>query len=253
MATPSIPLALSPVHRSSINSETLPDLFDLALAIINTVPSTADTSTETKKKNEINLKWTLSKTDGTTKLYSSKYEGETWLSRVVRTELPYEAIRHFLTDERVSIETALTGSKDDWCEKVKEEDIGGVWIVQDIRKNVTITGFSPRVFLQTIIHGDRPKSPAGKRCFMVVAVPTEGEVLKGEVRGWYTAVEYVRELEEGGVEYLMALTSNAGGSIPRWVQGLSMPGQLFTGGRRFLEIVGKWVEDRGRDGPGGCE
>ena len=46
------------------------------------------------------------------------------------------------------------------------------------------------------------------------------------VKGRYTSVERLTELEDGTVEWAMATSSTPGGSIPAFVTERSMPGQI---------------------------
>lgn len=114
-----------------------------------------------------------------------------------------------------------------------------------------IQAFSAREFLETVIFHEFPPAPTGfdgtdttpRRSFVVISKPAEG-ALKDEkdVRGVYTCVERVWEREDGTVDLYFAVTSDAGGSIPRWVQNMAMPGQILSDGLAFL----KWFEE-GKD------
>lgn len=49
-------------------------------------------------------------------------------------------------------------------------------------------------------------------------------------------VSYVTAVGESGVN---GQQSDAGGSIPRWVQNMAIPGQIFNDGKKFVEYVRK--------------
>lgn len=60
--------------------------------------------------------------------------------------------------------------------------------------------------METVISHDLPDSENGLRSFIVVSMPLEGSVRsESAVLGQYVSVDYVHELEEGGVEILLAL------------------------------------------------
>lgn len=63
--------------------------------------------------------------------------------------------------------------------------------------------FSARTFLQTVIYHEGSEEK-GQRWFMVASVPTEKEA-EG-VRGVYSCVELVQELENGEIEVVSLLT-----------------------------------------------
>lgn len=97
-------------------------------------------------------------------------------------------------------------------------------------------------------------------------MPFTGEARsESAVLGRYVSVDYIHELENGGVEIFLALCvsaapsslvhpkctpsffvfnaahpqSHAGGSIPRWIQNMAMTGQVFGDGRNFLDYLRK--------------
>lgn len=97
-------------------------------------------------------------------------------------------------------------------------------------------------------------------------MPFAGEARsQSAVLARYVSVDYVHELENGGVEIFLALCvstappslfsskyipsvsiltqpppqSHAGGSIPRWIQNMAMTGQVFSDGRSFLDYLRK--------------
>lgn len=88
-----------------------------------------------------------------------------------------------------------------------------------MHKLLHIQAFSAREFLETIISHDLPPSKTGLRSFIVISMPLEGAARsEGAVLGHYVSVDYVHELEGGGVEILLALcVSNPTGAIPQIV------------------------------------
>lgn len=112
-----------------------------------------------------------------------------------------------------------------------------------------IQAFSAREFLETVIFHEFPPAPfddtdaTPRRSFIVISKPKEGPLKDAkDVRGVYTCVERVWETEDGNVDLFFAVTSDARGSIPRWVQNMAMPGQILSDGLAFL----KWFEE-GKD------
>lgn len=94
----------------------------------------------------------------------------------------------------------------------------------------------------------------GRRSCIIVSIPREGGLENtANALGVYVSVETVRELGEGRVEVVMAscvsvpfwregyvLTetqSDAGGSIPRFVQNLAIASQLWGDGEKFFRYM----------------
>lgn len=133
--------------------------------------------------------------------------------------------------------------------------------VPDVHKLLHVQAFSPREFINTIVTQDRPPAAGGRRSCIVVSVPREGVLNdKAHALGVYVSVETVRELGDGRVEIVMAsvvsaplsrvprmlLTprqSDAGGSIPRFVQNMAIASQLWGDGEKFL----KYMRENPRD------
>ncbi|ORY96682.1 hypothetical protein BCR43DRAFT_492090 [Syncephalastrum racemosum] len=59
----------------------------------------------------------------------------------------------------------------------------------------------------------------GKRSFMIVSKPVQSSIRvhPGYVRGQYESWEFVRELEDGGIEWIAVQHSDAGGWLPKWL------------------------------------
>lgn len=94
---------------------------------------------------------------------------------------------------------------------------------------------SPRVFTVYQLTHLPPSSPGIPKEGYIVSVPIDltssgDEALADKeekaVRGRYVSVEYIKELEDGGVEWIMATSSTPGGNIPAFVAEHSMPGQI---------------------------
>jgi len=122
-------------------------------------------------------------------------------------------------------------------EEMAVEEFEGKILVRDVRRYLHIQAFAGREFLASVISKDLPEMD-GRRSSVVISLPIEGEMVsESDVRGKYISVEYICELESGEVEILTGVCSDAGGSIPRWVQNMTMPGQIFSDGKRFVEYV----------------
>lgn len=75
-----------------------------------------------------------------------------------------------------------------------------------MHKLLHVQAFSAREFLETIISHDLPPSEEGLRSFIVISMPLEGTARsESAVLGHYVSVDYVHELEDGGVEIFLAL------------------------------------------------
>lgn len=87
-----------------------------------------------------------------------------------------------------------------------------------------------------------PRGPPGTyRSFLVISMPISHAATPNYVRGYYASVEGVREdwtifrPGEVGVQWMLTTQAEAGGSIPRWLQELSMPSQIAADVPAFLE------------------
>ncbi|PUU76364.1 hypothetical protein B9Z19DRAFT_1088443 [Tuber borchii] len=110
--------------------------------------------------------------------------------------------------------------------------------MEDVRRFLHIQAFAGREFLASVISKDLPETD-GRRCSVIITLPIEGEMVsKSDVRGMYISVEYIHELENGGWGFSRGY-ADAGGSIPRWVQNMAIPGQIFNDGKKFVEYVRK--------------
>lgn len=70
-----------------------------------------------------------------------------------------------------------------------------------------VQAFSAREFLETIIFHDLPPFSNGLRQFIAISMPLEGEAKsESAVLGRYVSVDYIHELENGGVEIFLALS-----------------------------------------------
>ncbi|GAA5855781.1 hypothetical protein JCM8547_000354 [Rhodosporidiobolus lusitaniae] len=83
-------------------------------------------------------------------------------------------------------------------------------------------------------------APAALHSFAVVSIPVDAPAEKGFVRGRYVSVEHVQETEEGGVLWTMAVSSDAGGWVPRLLSEWVMPGKIAEDVPSFLG----WLKNR---------
>ncbi|KAK4331653.1 DUF3074 domain-containing protein [Rhodotorula toruloides] len=84
--------------------------------------------------------------------------------------------------------------------------------------------------------------PRTLRSFMVISLPVEHPAEKGYVRGRYVSVEHVQKLDEaegGGIEWVMAVSSSAGGMVPRIISEKVMPSKISEDVPSFIEWVRK--------------
>ncbi|CAM1506783.1 Fc.00g064240.m01.CDS01 [Cosmosporella sp. VM-42] len=91
-------------------------------------------------------------------------------------------------------------------------------------------------------------SAEGHREFLVVQIAVRagdgdhGD--QGVVRGAYTSVERLKEIE-GGLEWTMGTVSDAKGIVPAWVQRMAVPGQIAKDVDMFLG----WIDGERRRKP----
>ncbi|KAJ8295997.1 hypothetical protein OF846_001322 [Rhodotorula toruloides] len=80
------------------------------------------------------------------------------------------------------------------------------------------------------------------RSFVVISIPVEHPSEKGYVRGRYVSVEHIQELDEaegGGIEWIMAVSSSAGGMVPKLISEKVMPSKISEDVPSFIEWVQK--------------
>ncbi|KAK3934787.1 hypothetical protein QBC46DRAFT_70027 [Diplogelasinospora grovesii] len=105
--------------------------------------------------------------------------------------------------------------------------------------------------------------------FIVVSIPVTDFESQADARlskekdvvvGGYASVERIRKLPEttgdgGGIEWIMATASDAGGVLPQWMQNMAVPGQIAKDVPLFLSWIAKERQTQdttsaGRDGDG---
>ncbi|TGZ79633.1 hypothetical protein EX30DRAFT_333191 [Ascodesmis nigricans] len=259
-------LSLTPISADDITPISVPTLIHQATTLLSTLPThpssqTASTSSVSSLAHSVS--WTPGKSaPPKIALYTTKYLGEPWIGRVVRTsEMSYEDAKEGLWTEKAETERkTVYGERDTieveggWRKVEYAQGEGEVW-VEDVRKLLHIQAFSAREFLETVLCYEFPPHPPSAtystssashlpapstitpspRSFLVISKPKSGALRDPkDVRGVYTCVERTFEMEDGGVEMFFAVTSDAGGSIPRWVQNMAMPKQVWADTEAFL-------------------
>ena len=100
--------------------------------------------------------------------------------------------------------------------------------------------FSDRDFLTAIY----TPPPQNEKSFMVISRPMihpDAPHQPHHTRGVYESIEFVRDLGDEGIEWLMATASSPEGNIPAWISERAMPGQISADVPAFL----KWIEKKG--------
>ena len=100
--------------------------------------------------------------------------------------------------------------------------------------------FTDRDFLTAIY----TPPPLSDKSFIIVSRPVlhpDAPPQAHHTRGIYESIEFVRDLGEEGVEWLMTTASSPEGNIPAWVSERAMPGQVSADVPAFL----KWIEKKG--------
>ncbi|GAA6037247.1 hypothetical protein JCM8097_008642 [Rhodosporidiobolus ruineniae] len=83
------------------------------------------------------------------------------------------------------------------------------------------------------------------RAFVVISLPVDsGSAVPGHVQGRYVSVEHVQETEEGGVVWTMAVSSDAGGWVPRFMSEHVMPSKIAADVPSFIGWLKKRREGR---------
>ncbi|KAJ9112725.1 hypothetical protein QFC22_006227 [Naganishia vaughanmartiniae] len=108
---------------------------------------------------------------------------------------------------------------------------------------------SPRTFVFLLLTRE-VESTTGSRAFINISIPFDHPSClpkqaneKNRVRGRYISVECVREIEGGDkVEWLMATSSDAGGSIPQFLTDWSLASKVTEDVPSFVEYVNNKME-----------
>jgi len=186
--------------------------------------------------------WTPGKTfnDGAVRTYSKKISsGPNWYMRLSR---------HGPEDGTFSDFWSVLGSHHSENEALYIPEITKATMLQTIEPGVMevwslhyglTAPFSPRTFTVLIITHLEAVSP---RQGWVISIPFDtrsDEALmsleeKG-VRGRYAAVERIRELEDGQVEWRVATTTTVGGYVPDWFTGRAVPAAIAEDVLQFVE------------------
>jgi len=86
--------------------------------------------------------------------------------------------------------------------------------------------------------------PSDDKSFIIVSrsvIHPEAPPQPHHTRGFYESVEFVRDLGEEGVEWLMTTASSPEGNIPAFVSERAMPGQVSADVPSFLA----WIKEKG--------
>ncbi|KAG8878388.1 hypothetical protein FRB97_002551 [Tulasnella sp. 331] len=113
----------------------------------------------------------------------------------------------------------------------------GVMEVWSIHYELT-TPFSPRTFTVLIVTHLETVTP---RQGWIISIPfdtTADEAMMAMeergVRGKYAAVERIRELDDGTVEWRVATTTTVGGFVPDWITSRSVPSAIAEDVPQFI-------------------
>ncbi|GMM50559.1 hypothetical protein DASB73_015170 [Starmerella bacillaris] len=80
--------------------------------------------------------------------------------------------------------------------------------------------------------------------FLIITLPRDTTV--ENCKGMYVAIEEVTRLEDGGIQWSMATTSEAGGLIPRFIQRMALPGAIANDIPQFE----KWINKKKKENNG---
>jgi Protein of unknown function (DUF3074) len=108
------------------------------------------------------------------------------------------------------------------------------------RNSYHIPLFSERDFV-TLIY---TPEPLDDKSFIVISRPVihpDAPPQAHHTRGVYESIEFVRDLGDEGVEWLMTTASSPEGGIPVWVSERALPGQIAHDVPAFM----KWIKEKG--------
>jgi hypothetical protein len=113
--------------------------------------------------------------------------------------------------------------------------------VEEARHAIGRPVLKDRIFSVLQVAASRMGEGNAEKEFVVISIPvTDWETGLGKeggtqhVRGAYVAVERVRKLDTGEIEWVMATASHAKGNLPMWLQTKAVPGQIAKDVGLFL-------------------
>ena len=221
----SLDLSLTPVIPSALTESALEDLIRLGIALVDTLPSRTRASSAPA---DTKISWTAGKGDGETKIWKATHNSEPWIARV--TDLAgigyAELWRHLVVEKSATEKAALMQPHDEIEALGPERTIGDTKVSgmliplsharapsnahtrrrADVHKLLHVQAFSAREFIETVVYKDLPQ-PDGTKCCIVITLPLQGAIRNpAHAHGAYTSVETIREVGDGVVEVVTALT-----------------------------------------------
>lgn len=202
-------------------------------------------------------------------LETSKLQPETWFLRrsthedaaASGTAAWDEWVRCFKTDhaqaEKQFTPTVMrTAVEREWdCQGVVLELEGTRWVDWTLKVEESTHKMPAPLKPRTFPVVQATAAAEGRREFLVVQIaavdenPGEEERKRqrggdgDDIKGVYTSVERVREVEGGDLEWVMGTVSDAKGVLPAWVQRLATPGAVAKDVEKFLAWI---AEERHR-------
>ncbi|KAK9381518.1 uncharacterized protein V2V93DRAFT_367166 [Kockiozyma suomiensis] len=148
--------------------------------------------------------------------YSRHLYGEKWSARKSVHDVPWEWFMSGLCEDHTKNELEyihdfnsykeVDGGESGWKGVISHYKMGG--ILSDRETPVWLFAKQPDLNV---------------REFFVISTPAEFESTPGRVKAAFSAIEHVQELPDGKIQWVMALVSDGGGLVPKWIQDIALP------------------------------
>lgn len=180
------------------------------------------------------------------KLPSTDNNGTWFARRSTHLDIPFSRFKAALQREfcDATADSAVRGIGKHATLSLAESDKGKAEVL--VLKAQFPGPSAPRVFVEHYLSHEEDllqgEEVGRGRQFTVVSRPVtdhpDVEEKPGSVRGKYESVEFIREGENGEVEWIMVTRSDPGGSVPRWMVDRGTPNGIVKDAEKFL----KWCE-----------
>ncbi|KAK9461445.1 uncharacterized protein V1516DRAFT_374371 [Lipomyces oligophaga] len=160
--------------------------------------------------------------------YTRFLYGEKWFARLSVHDEPWEWFDYGLLRDHTENECDYISSLESFTEFYPTDDLGwrGVHLIFKF-----IFPLSRRDIAEYIL---AVQPDPAVREFFVLSVPADEPVTPGHVKGQYSSIERVVQLDNGQIQWTMATVGGGGGPIPKPIQDIFFPRIIANNVPSFL-------------------
>jgi len=223
-------------------------LLSLSPVKLSNTPSSQELLVAARELIESTTSWTQQKVYNGVRTYTTKSaSGPAWFCRVSE---------HSSEDATFDELWQGLGVNHSLNEKEYIPDLASVVLITTIEPGISEVWslhynlgvfVSNRTFTEVVVTHLEEASPGMPKTGWVISIPfdtsekEEFQILEPKgVRGKYASVERLLQLDDGRVEWRMAVCSTAGGLIPHFIGDLAIPGQIA----KDVPYVLAWLKKR---------